>query len=227
MNNQLLEQDEELLPELFSFVQTSRSGTLLLSHPYYFSIISNSDRCGLINRQFTEKKTMMDSLWQEGEFDYFIWQHEIPYRLDAFVQWTCNHPLRDRIPNKKYWETLRDIWISEPMPHEKIEIWKRLLSSYRDERRWFMTGSEAAFLRDNADATLTVYRGINGQFYNNGISWTLNRQVAINIARGSSLGNPRVLTGTVDVYNVFAYIQARLQEEIISTHVNIISMEEL
>jgi len=147
--------------------------------------------------------------------------HERKCRLHTFVR------IAPKLTDAEYWEYLRFVWEDSETIFQYQLLWAMLLSSNRGQRESFMDAEEREFLAALPER-FTVFRGYWPECGNeNGLSWTLNRDIAIRLGsrRWSNvpgLDKPlrsknacEVAERSVGKVEVFAYLNSRGEEEII------------
>lgn len=127
-----------------------------------------------LNRQLLQKdKACMDAL-VENNYDRYVFLHERPHRLDAFVR------ILNRMGERERADLIRAVWVDTEFPHTNHDTWVTL---------WRLVGKGRGMTLE-AHAMLTkllaegepvmVYRGGD---HEEGLSWTLDRKVAEFFAR--------------------------------------------
>lgn len=139
-----------------------------------------------------------------------------------------------RLCNPTYWELMRTVWVAAGST-ETAPLFRRLMSSSRPARSWFMTVEDAKFLADMPD-TFRVWRAVNPKYalYEDdeiddwcgipeeqtnltdeddpGISWTID----LDWCRKYALSTHRIIKAkTVRKCDVFAYVSRRGESEMI------------
>ena len=169
MERLIQERNELLHPDLEPYLETDGVLGAQIRHPlvYQVPLISN----GSANVQYAQKKQGLEDALIAGAYGRFIFLHERPYRLQAFIT------IADKLPDAKYWSLLSSIWTDTENGWQNIEQWKELFGSSRPSRSFLMDEDEH-FAFDNLGENFTVYRGCQKDVNEDGISWTLKREKA-------------------------------------------------
>lgn len=128
--------------------------------------------------------------------------------------------------DRQYWNTLRIMYVASAggergtslrTIHGKLLYTIMTARPRQAKRHLLMDANERRFLKYLPNP-VTVYRGfISGQ-NKSGLSWTLDRSIAAWFARRAALfakKQPRLLEGVADKDEIIAYLNGRLEEEIL------------
>jgi hypothetical protein len=201
------ELSQELLPELLPYVEQGSLGEQL-RHPllYQVPLLNN----GGANRLYKFKVEETQRALAEGNFTKYVWLHERPYRIDAFIE------VANKMTDRCYWETLSVIWSDTENGWQNLSEWQRLFDSDRPEKRYLMDEDDNYETYSNLPDVVTVYRGCQKNQNENGLSWTLNKERAQFFA--NRLGKQGiVLEKTVKKNQIVAVLLGRNEEEVIIT----------
>jgi hypothetical protein len=208
-----MDKKEQLHPELKMFVTKIGKGFPAIQHPLLYDLFYSEQMNGLINYRYQAKKDAIQKAIDEKDFISYIFLHERPYRINAFVFFTDTYKVRD----KDYWEMLRDIWVDSENIWQNKNLFKKLLSSKRKSSEYFMNASENIFF-DKLPEEFTIYRGYHENKNKNGFSYTLDKDKAEWFSLRFSDANryvPNIKEIVVKKKDVFAYIDSRDEKEII------------
>src|SRR5262249_43168325 len=154
----------------------------------------------------------------ESDWSGYIWLHERHFRLDAFNEIAPN------LTDREYWNLLSQVWTDAETIWRKNLKWLMALTRSRTERERFMSDADCAFLKSLPDR-FTVYRGYQPGKNEDGFSWTLSRKIAKKLSKNGkganmfdihmSLSGGKIRQKTVNRTDVFAYTNARNEQEVI------------
>ncbi|MFA5715703.1 MAG: hypothetical protein WC998_08180 [Candidatus Paceibacterota bacterium] len=113
------------------------------------------------------------------------------------------------LPDERYWELLRSVWIISGSL-KNVDVFKKLMQSKRPKRYYFSTPEDAKNLRE-LPGRFIVFRA--GSDDDNGISWTTSKEYAEFYQK--EYKKEKVLTREINKSEVFAYIQRNREFEII------------
>ena len=103
MMKQLMgEMSEELIPQLQPYLEDGVLGKQI-RHPLVYQVPLWSN--GSANRMYLQKKAEVKLALKEKEWNRFVFLHERPYRLQAFLE------IQDQLTDTQYWRLLADSWI--------------------------------------------------------------------------------------------------------------------
>ena len=175
-----------------------------ISHPLVISVPYMEETNALLNKQLEVRKDYVVKKLQKKDFEGYIFMHEKPYRLDAFLK------IMNQLSDKSYWGILRDIWQNIENNWQNLETWKELMQSNRKHREFFMEEEERDFL-NTLPETFTIYRGhtFNNE---NGFSYTLDIEKAKWFSKRFSRKGA-VSEKVINKSDVFAYLSS--EQEII------------
>lgn len=162
------ERNEKLHPDLEPYLEDGVLGAQI-RHPFVYQVplVSN----GNANAYYLQKKKAVEEALASSAYGRFVFLHERPYRLEAFVK------IADKLPDAKYWSLLGSIWTDTENGWQNLEQWKQLFSSSRPNRNFLMDENEQ-FGFENLGETFKVYRGCQEGLNEDGISWTLRPEKA-------------------------------------------------
>lgn len=204
---ELMTKSEPLNPELEARMSVV-SGLKQIHHPLMIEIMPNKRLYAFYNKRLEVKKQAIAKYLSEKKLSSYVFMHEKPYRLDAFIEFVemTNYP-----KDQEYWETISDIWRTvENIWQQKAE-WKSVLVS--ENNHLFMTKEEREFLNALPDE-VTVYRGCNIK-NEDGYSYTLSIETAQFFSKRIGCKDGYIIKKVVPKKNIFAYTDGRNESEII------------
>jgi hypothetical protein len=215
MNKEDLEEllfhtEEDLSPELAEYVDDSGPFGNSIKHPLVYSIMHAPQQNAFVNRQLQYKKDALAKAEAEGAWGTYVWLHERPYRIDAFME------IEERMDDDEYWTLLGHIWTDSENIWQNEEDWTELMESGRGDRSKLMDDEEREYLAGLPDE-LVIWRGFKNDDRELGLSWTLDRSRAKWFAKRLSSDNDvaRVASGKVKKSDVIAFFGGRNEEEIV------------
>lgn len=204
----MMYQEAELNPELKPYYIV-QNGIPMIKHPLVFSIFHMDIQNYIINQHYEWKKRAIKKAIKEKKWSSFIFLHERPYRLEAFLQ------IADKIRKspKQYWETLGSIWVDSENIWQNMDEWRYLLENGPEKKEYFMSKEDRAVFK-NLPEHLVVYRGFVPKQNKSGYSYTLSPEKAEWFSK--RFGKPgKVLKREIKKEDVFAYKNDRNEQEII------------
>jgi hypothetical protein len=202
---------ESLHVDLVPFITEGPLGEMI-HHPLLISL--GVEAVEMINRQYEAKKTLVAQAMIEGEYKRLVWFYERPYRLRVFME------IEEMLSDEAYWELAGSIWIDSENIWQELDSWEQVFNNDRSGKEFFMSDEDRDALAA-LDDTITVYRGAIKNRNEEGLSWSLDYDVARRFAdRYSHIGQPLVLVGQVKKTDVIAYLNGRNEKEIVTKHVD-------
>lgn len=214
--NALLQKQEELDPELADYLEEVGQFGPCIRHPLVYSMVHFPQQNAWVNNQLRGKKRLVAQAEAEGEWHSYIYLHERPYRVDAFVS------MMNRMSDTQYWHNLASIWMDSENIRQNPQVWQRLLRSKRPGRMAIMDDEEREAL-EAMPGLIPVYQGHTAKRHD-GWSWTTDRAKAEWFAQRFSdfEDSPPVLTeGVVLKRLVIAYFTGRGESEIVADRRNV------
>ena len=193
----------ELHPDLAVFV--SNEGLPVLKHPLVFSVPYIPQLNNLLNLQLKQKKEAIKKSLENKNFSTYIWMHERPYRLQAFLN------IQSMMDEKDYSKLLKDIWTDSENIWQEMNAWLKAFKYKCFNINHFMSAKDIKFF-DSLPDQINIYRGCSSK-NKNGLSWTLDHKKAVWFA--SRFGGDIILEKTVNKKDVLAYLSCRNEAEII------------
>jgi hypothetical protein len=199
--NELQDRYEPLRPELHPYLDQTGFG-YFIRHPFCNDMVHDLDRCALIHKTIDERAAKADACFEAHDYEGYINCIEIYSQPEWFAKDA------DLLPNERYWPMLSRIYQAQKYTHYYRELFDRLFSADRPGREKLMEPQEREMLAKLPDV-LTVYRGYSDDDYEGfaeGISWTLDRRVAVWHANCNHQADyPRVITGEVRKEDIWAF----------------------
>ena len=201
-------EQQELNPDLMPYLEKGRLFPML-RHPLVYSVPYYEGLNQMINRQYEMKLKMIADYVKKSDWSGYIYAHERPYRLQAFLQLSRKHEISDR----EYWELLGEIWTDSENIWAYKAQWKRLLSSDRGEKEFFMSEEDREALKSLPDK-ITVYRGYQPGKNKTGFSYSLSEEKARWFSKRFRTDG-EVAKREIQKSKIFAYTNARSEQEVI------------
>jgi hypothetical protein len=201
-------------PELEQYrTRDAALGWDVIKHPLVFSVPHFPGTENLLNQQLTAKKKAIAEALEENNLDRYVWMHERPYRLEAFLIGLGKGIV---VSDQDYNELLHSMWIDSENIWQHKKAWKQLFTDKRFNRDLFMDEEEREKLASLPDL-ISVYRGCTTGKNEKGMSWTLSRVRAEWFANrfSSRKTTSKVIAKQVKKSKVLAYSNSRNEEEII------------
>jgi hypothetical protein len=214
--NELLTKQEELDPELAEYTVESAHFGSCIKHPLVFDMMHVPQMNAWVNAQLRSKQKAVASAVKEKEWHSYIFLHERPYRVHAFIDIAAD------MTDTQYWHNLASIWIDSENIRQNPQVWQHLLRSKRPEREAIMDDEEREALAA-MPGLIPVYQGHTAKAHD-GWSWTTDRAKAEWFARRfSDFENsaPMLTTGVVYKRLVIAYFTGRGENEIVADRRNV------
>jgi hypothetical protein len=199
---------EDLDPELHESLTDSVLGPVI-KHQLLFAVPYIPAMNPLINKSFQAKKAAAASALAGRDWAQYLWLHERPYRVFAFAR------IAAQMSDTDYWARLAQVWTDSENIFEAEQLWLRLLRdpARLPSRRLLMDEDERTHLAGLPDQ-IAVYRGYSHPDRRGGMSWSLDRKVAVRFA--SRFGTSgKVACRRVPKSAVIAYFAGRGEQEIV------------
>lgn len=209
--NALLQRQEELDPELADYLEEVGQFGPCIRHPLVYSMVHFPQQNAWVNNQLRGKKEAVARAEAEGEWHSYIFLHERPYRVGAFVD------IMFQMTDEQYWHNLASIWMDSENIRQNPRVWQQLLRSKRGSREAIMDAEELAAL-EAMPGLIPVYQGHTLKRHD-GWSWTTDKAKAEWFAQRFSdfESSPPMLTeGVVLKRSVIAYFTGRGESEIVA-----------
>jgi len=211
---------ERLHPALSRYVRVTPDGKAL-THPLVEVQPYSRAWNGLYNRRYEDKLLAVQRAQSAGNFAGIIWLYERRFRPDALKK------LEPLLTDGQYWRMVSAIWLDAEAISPKQLIWKGLWLSKRAGRDCVMTGEEHRRLAELGDAAgrVSIFRGCGEARAIQGLSWTLDYDVAMAFARRHS---PALLaSATVAKADIQAYFERDNEVVVLPRHCDDLTVNEL
>lgn len=117
---------------------------------------------------------------------------------------------QNNLSDERSWELMRTVWILSGKI-ENVAVFKKLMSSPRQQRFYFSTPEEAKKMRE-LPGKVSVYRACN-TLDDGGISWTLSKEYAEWYQK--TYNKKELFARIINKNEIFAYINRNKEEEVI------------
>ena len=204
---------EDLHPDLEKHIDPEGPLGAFLQHPLVFFAAYDPIFNAHVNKLYLQKKKQANKARKDKNWNRFIWLHERPYRLDAYMD-ICKN-----MKPAEYWTILRDIWIDAEFPGVNQKVWLHLFMRKHPDRRKLMTGKERRVLGTLPKEEMDIYRGYYGDEHQEGMSWTTSYDKASWFAKrfagDDKNREPLVAEAVCNKKDVIAYFNGRKENEIL------------
>ena len=193
----LFKKQEPLCEELKSYVV--EDAFMYVVHPLIMSVPHSEQMNAYVNRQFQYRKRLSESLLSKGEYEEYVWLHEKPYMLDAFIK-VCNS-----LDDKTYWGMLNTIWTTIENNWQNKKTWKLLFSpkNKRYVSRHFFMDKKETDVFNSLPNKIEIYRGCTKR-NEDGFSYTLEYDTAQWFSKRFK-NDGYVISKTIDKDDAFAF----------------------
>lgn len=197
---------EELNPELKPYLTTGKPFPML-RHPLLYHLMYSEQMNAMINVQFKFKKEQISKSKATQDWESYIFTHERPYRLNAFLD------VERSLSDVKYWEVLGSIWIDSENIWQNKDTWRNLIKSSRGSNEYFMSTEEREYFSTLPDV-VKVFRGCIANKNKTGLSYTLSKEKAEWFAKRFN-SDGVVVEKEIKKHKIFAYLNGRGEDEVI------------
>lgn len=203
----------ELVEELRTRVHEADSGMTFICHPLVHTMFAGSDtEIEIYNKSLEVKKEKLQQYRNEGRWESYIFLHEKPYRVEAFLD------VAKHLSPERYWDLLGEVWTNSENIWQFNEVWRGFFTDERHKefRHHFMSKKDRD-LFESLPEKLTVYRGYKTGGVKEGMSFTLSRKTAKFFATRlcTSRCKSYVVEAKIGKDQIFAYKTDRGEDEII------------
>jgi hypothetical protein len=212
----LIHKTEPLSDELQAYLHRGDFATL--RHPLVYGVPYIEALNAMYNQQLIQKKIGIKAANIENNHYSYVYLHERPYRLEAFLG------LESKLEDNQYWELLADVYTDQETFYANYDVWDDLLCVERDDPQAFMSREEQLVF-DLLPEILTVYRGVDEKNRELGFAWSLKKETATWFAKRHTQAG-RLITATIKKSNVLGYKNTRNEEEIVVTNPLFLSFDE-
>lgn len=208
---------EDLREELTSHARESSFGRTL-HHPLIVEVFYHEEMNAYYNKFYEQKVESLAKAEKEENWHSYIFLHERPYRLEAFMKirntmLETSFKTADGFPNKEiYYELMGSIWCDSENIFEHLNDWILLLDNSDSQKIAIMDTGEQLTFEELPDEFI-IYRGHQKQ-NKKGISFSLSEEKAEWFAnRYKKKGKVRSVK--VKKEDCFAYLNSRNEQEIL------------
>lgn len=205
---------EELHPDLVPYVTEGSLGTML-HHPLVIQMFFHDRLHKLANLQYRQKSEALERAQEQEAWSSYIFLHERPYRLGAFID------IEPNLSDEDYWSMLSGLWIDSENISQDQDTWWALLTAQNLPERRSVDGRKKFFMDDadrlayeNLPMSFDIYRGVDRGGNERGLSWTLDKERAEWFARRFH-GHGTLLTTRIVKGQALALLTGRNESEII------------
>ena len=223
----LLRTQEELDPALALYIDRDGPFGPSIKHPLVFSIVHTPSMNAFVNAQFKQKKQLLKKAKNKCDWRSYVWLHERPYRIDAFldISWRLDGP--------RYWDLLGQVWSDTENSWQNMGEWREAFTADREGRE-MMSDEDVRCVFDLPPEKggllpmTRIYRGYRFDDALQGYSWTLDKARArwfANRLRQDDHPSPKIVSGFVAREHVIAYITGRDEQEIVTLPEHVVELE--
>lgn len=194
---------EPLRPELHRYLVKQGIG-FMIRHPFCYNPVENVNDCSDIHRLIDGRAAIADECFEAQNWEGFL------FHVDAFLkpEWFAKD--KDLYPDDRYWAILSEMYRRHPDSDTHRHLFRDFFTANRLGREAVMTDTELNVFR-RLPKSFAVYRGIadrDGEDgVTDGLSWTLDRKMAVFTANTPECQNPRVISGRISREHVWAYLE--------------------
>lgn len=208
----LVESDVKLHPDLAKYIEELDMFNAI-RHPLVFAVPFFGDKFSIArcNLMYEQKLEMLEQAKNDENFTKFVFLHERPYRLSAFVC-VCRHMQYDY-----FWSLLMDVWTDSENIYQNLYMWIQTLKRHAKPAFDIVMNKEDLETFNALPDEFTIYRGTNREESEDtpSLSWTIDREKAQWFADRFNHDNPKVLERTIKKEEVLAFYNGRGESEII------------
>ena len=215
---ELMDRQEELCEELSARLYDDGPIGKTIQHPLVHEISYHPFMNAVYNFRLQKKKEAIQQAIATKDWIKAVVLHERPWRINALHKIMLHGYIDDPA---EYWPVLVEFWIDSENIHQNYDLWIDLWSAedMGCPRQHGMGESELATLAALPEE-ITVYRTVACEEYANGLSWTLDLDVAIGVfARHPNVlvhrDGAKLITGKLRKDDVLVYLDTRDEAEIV------------
>lgn len=225
--DKLLRTKEELDPALVPYLCEDGPFGTSIKHPLVFSIVHAPAMNAFVNAQFRQKKELLWKARGKRDWHTYVWLHERPYRIDAFLR------ISWRLDGPRYWELLGRVWSDTENSWQNMDEWREAFTADREGRE-MMSDEDVRCVFDLSPERggllpmTRIYRGYRFDDALQGYSWTLDKARARWFAtrlRQDDHPSPKIVSGFVAREHVIAYMTGRDEQEIVTLPEHVVELE--
>ena len=215
-NTTNLEEIKEIAHEfLYLDVQETEFSPVIVSHPFFSTGIVPTYGGKILNIMESEKelqeaqKQIDKRIAKTTDVLSILYLFNKPYRI-VFVHYAWPY-----LSEKDKADCLREAWITSDNPNEDKNIsLETLTEMFKECKKEYLMDEDNLKVYSNLPENITAYRGIYEGGNENGLSWTLNYEIAERFShRFNTVGI--ILEKNFQKQQILAYFGDRDEEEII------------
>ena len=195
-------QGVKLDPELQDYYTGTSSflGFPTLKHPLVYQVpyLESYTSVALANQSLKWKKEKLQEYIDAEDYSGMVMVHEKAHRASAFFNYVF-----DEAPPLEAARLLLEIYVNTENYYQNKDMWGVMIDSLRDELREVVDEDDKTAWDEYIEKgePITVYRGVRGERYFNGHSWTVDEEKAIWFAKRFG-GSGQVCEGKVDPQDI-------------------------
>lgn len=204
----IISRKEELCDELKKYLENNGSFDLI-RHPLVYSVPHYKEKNALVNKQLEYRKKEAKELLENKDYLSFIFLHEKPFRMNAFIE------VKENFNDEDYWSIALSVWTNSDNIWQNRDTWKKLLKDKKriSTKHLFMSEDDRKVF-DELPERFKIYRGYHDGKNEFGYSYTLDEETAKRFSKGHKVVG-KVYIREVSKSEVFAYTNERGEQEII------------
>lgn len=117
---ELMNKKEDLHPDLVPYLVVENK-IPYLKHPLLYVIMPSEAMYASYNKRYEVIKSMIAKSMEEEDFEGYVFHHERPYRVEAFMD------IESNLSDKRYWSLLGEVWTDSENTWQNIDEWNELL----------------------------------------------------------------------------------------------------
>lgn len=206
----LLDSKEPLCEELQPYLSNlSHSDLPVLHHPLIVVVPYHEAMAAIHNRHFAYKKEAVAEAKAEGNWSRYVFLHERPYRLAAFLESV-------QLSNFTDPAMVKEVWMDSENIYQNLNQWRKIWSTLPLPQATMDEEEKAAL--EALPNPVPVFRGVRSPRFYPGLSWTTSREKAIWFAnRFRQKGKkPTLYSGTIVKRKILAHFLGRGEHEIVA-----------
>lgn len=203
---EMVNNPEPLNIELQAYLDSDNGFMPMIKHPLYFALPYIEQMNPMYNKSFEYKKKIAKEYLDSKKYSSYVFIHERPYRLMAFLN------IMDNLKGREYWELLADLWIDSENIWQNKSVYRNLFKYHPNHKKYFMNKEDRKVF-DSLPEQVVVYRGYLQGKNKTGFSYTLDKSRAEWFS--NRFGSGKVLTRKVPKDKIIAYTNRRNEQEVI------------
>jgi len=215
---ELLNRREPLCDELQGSLHKNSLDGHMIHHPLVIEPFYAEELAALCNERYRQKQEHVSKAALAQDWEHYIWLHERPYRLQAFIDAMSRGLL---YPVASSVELLRQVWMDAEAPGINLRIWVKLFQMINSNLKSHLMDEEEREHLASLPAAITIWRGVRKPPEKRyGISWSLSRERATWFAKrfAANGSKPTLYNAVIPKEVVTAYLDGRNEQEVIVLH---------